>query len=108
MEVATDGVREGEVGCLFDEIHNLVEPTERLHTDVQAGPQRGRMPERRGRSRTFGPPLSSEGRVSRMPANAGIGMYRLGLGGAWIAERRGRTARTSEKNSECVCRYLEI
>jgi hypothetical protein len=28
---------EGEVGCLFDEIGNLVEPTERLHMDVQAG-----------------------------------------------------------------------
>jgi TonB family protein len=28
---------EGKVGCLFDEIGNLVEPTERLHMDVQAG-----------------------------------------------------------------------
>src|ERR1700722_11695714 len=36
-------VREGMVGCLFDEIQNLVEPTERLHTDVPAGPQRGRV-----------------------------------------------------------------
>jgi hypothetical protein len=35
-------VREGEIGCLFDEIQNLVEPIERLHMDVQAGPQRGR------------------------------------------------------------------
>lgn len=39
-----------EDGCLFDEISNLVEPTERLHMDVQAGPQRGRRPERRGQS----------------------------------------------------------
>jgi hypothetical protein len=48
---AAEGSRnggEGEVGCLFDEIQNLVEPTERPHTDVRAGPQRGRMPERRG------------------------------------------------------------
>jgi hypothetical protein len=59
QEVATDGVREasrshafdspspgehmGEGGCIFDEIGNLVEPTERLHMDVQAGPQRSRM-----------------------------------------------------------------
>jgi hypothetical protein len=72
MEVATDGVRKGEVGCLFDEIQNLVEPTERLHTDVQAGPQRGRMPERRGRSHA-GPrtasdsPSSGEGRTPEWP-----------------------------------------
>ena len=32
----------GEVGCLFDEIGNLVEPTERRHKEVPAGPQRGR------------------------------------------------------------------
>ena len=36
------------VGCLSDEIQNLLGPTERLHTDVQSGPQRGRMPERCG------------------------------------------------------------
>jgi hypothetical protein len=28
---------EGEAGCLFDEIGNLVEPTKRLHMEVQAG-----------------------------------------------------------------------
>jgi hypothetical protein len=33
MDVATDGVREGEIGCLFDEIQNLVEPIERLDTE---------------------------------------------------------------------------
>jgi hypothetical protein len=38
--MATDGVREGESGCLFDEIQNLVEPIERRYTDVSAGPQR--------------------------------------------------------------------
>jgi hypothetical protein len=32
----------GEVGCLFDEIGNLVEPTERRHKEVPAGPQRSR------------------------------------------------------------------
>jgi hypothetical protein len=42
MDVATDEVREGEGGCLFDEIQYLLEPTERLHMDVQAGPQLGR------------------------------------------------------------------
>jgi hypothetical protein len=31
----------GEGGCLFDEIGNLVEPTERPYMDVPAGPQRG-------------------------------------------------------------------
>jgi len=31
----------GEVGCLFDEIGNLVDPTERRYMDVPAGPQRG-------------------------------------------------------------------
>jgi hypothetical protein len=28
---------EGEIGCLFDEIQNLVEPIERPHKDVRAG-----------------------------------------------------------------------
>ena len=52
-DVATDGVRKasrarapdspspgegmGEGGCLFDEISNLVEPTERRYRDVPAG-----------------------------------------------------------------------
>ena len=27
----------GEVGCIFDEISNLVEPNERTHTEVRAG-----------------------------------------------------------------------
>jgi hypothetical protein len=30
----------GEDGCLFDEMGNLVEPTERRYMDVPAGPQR--------------------------------------------------------------------
>lgn len=30
----------------FDEIQDLVEPTERPHMDVRAGPQRDKMPER--------------------------------------------------------------
>jgi hypothetical protein len=34
MDVETDGVRKGEIGCLFDEIQNLVEPIERLDTEV--------------------------------------------------------------------------
>jgi hypothetical protein len=32
-----DELPEGEGGCLFDEISNLVEPTERLPRDGQAG-----------------------------------------------------------------------
>jgi hypothetical protein len=44
---ATDEVR-GEGGCFFDEIQDLFEPTERRDMDASAGPQRGRMPERRG------------------------------------------------------------
>jgi hypothetical protein len=62
MEVTTDGVRKGEGGCLFDEIQDLVEPTERLHMDVRAGPQRGRMPERRGWSHASNSPTPGEGR----------------------------------------------
>jgi hypothetical protein len=31
---------EGEGGCLFDEIGNLVDPTERLHMDGQDEPKR--------------------------------------------------------------------
>jgi hypothetical protein len=33
------GVWKGEIGCLFDEIQNLVEPIERPRMDVRAGPQ---------------------------------------------------------------------
>jgi hypothetical protein len=44
----------GAGGCLFDEIGNLVEPTERQCMDALAGPQRGRMPERCG---TNGPAI---------------------------------------------------
>jgi len=40
LEIAQAEIWEGEAGCLFDEIGNLVEPTERLPMDVQAGPQR--------------------------------------------------------------------
>jgi hypothetical protein len=79
QDVATDGVREatqshasespspgedtGEVGCLFDEIGNLVEPTERPDMDVPAGPQRGMdaeasRPERPGHRRTAMPMMS--------------------------------------------------
>jgi hypothetical protein len=50
-------VREGEVGCLLDEIQNLVGPTERRTMDGPAGPQRGRMPVRRGRARAPDSPV---------------------------------------------------
>jgi hypothetical protein len=35
-------IREGEIGCVFDEIQNLVEPIERRYMDGSAGRQRGR------------------------------------------------------------------
>ena len=69
MDTATESsassarVREGEIGCVFDEIQNLVEPIERLHMDVQAGPQRGRTPERRDRARAPDSPPPGEGEV---------------------------------------------
>jgi hypothetical protein len=40
-DVATDEVRKGEIGCVFDEMQNLVEPIERRYMDVSAGPHRG-------------------------------------------------------------------
>jgi hypothetical protein len=58
-------IRKGEIGWLFDEIQNLVEPIERRTMDGPAGPQRRQEPKRCGRSRASGPPWSSEGRVSR-------------------------------------------
>jgi hypothetical protein len=80
---ATPEIRKGEAGCLFDEIRNLVEPAERLHMSkprcgerpdkdiwaslrtklgeaVQAGPQRGRTPERCGRARSLNSPVPGE------------------------------------------------
>ena len=72
-EVATDRwsasteIRKGEGGCLFDEIGNLVEPTERPHMDVRAGPQRGRMPERSGQSHASNSPKPGEGRKPEQP-----------------------------------------
>jgi hypothetical protein len=60
-------VREGEGGWVFDEIQNLVEPTERLHRDVQPGPQRGRMPERRGQSHASDSRLPGEGTMPERP-----------------------------------------
>jgi hypothetical protein len=56
-----------EVGCLFDEIQDLVEPTERRTMDSPAGPQRGRMPERRGRSRASDSPVPGECRTHEQP-----------------------------------------
>ena len=67
------GECKGEVGCIFDEISNLVEPNERPDTDVRAGLQRGRTPKRRStnspaRRRISAPPrqegLSKTGLVS--------------------------------------------
>ena len=39
----------GEIGCIFDEIQNLVEPIERRYMDVSAGPQPGRVSRMRRR-----------------------------------------------------------
>ena len=66
-DVATDRVREGEIGCVFDEIKNLVEPIERRAMEGPAGPQRGRMPKRSGRSRASGSPSPGEGREPERP-----------------------------------------
>jgi hypothetical protein len=62
QEVATDEVREGESHC-----------DERRHTDVAAGPQRGTMPERRGRARAPASPVPGECRVRRMRRTHGHG-----------------------------------
>jgi hypothetical protein len=51
---------EGESGCLLDEIQNPVEPIERRTMDGPAGPQRGTMPERCGRSHAFDSPVPGE------------------------------------------------
>ena len=42
LEVVMNRVREAEVGCLFDEIQDLVKPIERPDMVGPAGPQRGR------------------------------------------------------------------
>jgi hypothetical protein len=52
-EVATDRQSaateiRGEIGGLFDEIQNLVEPIKRSQKELRAAPQQGRMPERGG------------------------------------------------------------
>jgi len=73
QEVATDEVREGEGGYLFDEMQDLVEPTERLHMDVQARPQRSRDAERRGRSHAFDSPVPGEHRGEAYTPNAATG-----------------------------------
>ena len=75
MDVATEEVHEGEIGCLFDEIQNLIVPIERRTMEGPAGPQPGKTPERSGRSRAFDSPVPGEGRVSRMPANVGTWRY---------------------------------
>jgi hypothetical protein len=61
---APPAVRKGEGGCFFDEIQDLVEATERLHMDVQAGPQRGRMPWR-PRSKSSLLPAEQDAEASR-------------------------------------------
>ncbi len=86
-------VREGEVGCLFDEIRNLVEPTERLHMDVQAGPQRGRMPKRCGRARASDSPVPGEGMGEPHAGERRHTDVAAGPQRSRTAKRRGRTAR---------------
>jgi hypothetical protein len=53
-------VREGEIGCLFDDILYLVEAIERPYMEVSAGPQQGQEPKRRGRSHAFESPMPGE------------------------------------------------
>jgi hypothetical protein len=86
QEVATDQVRKGEIGCLFVEIQNLVEPIERSHKDVGAGPQRGRIPERRGRAR------SPDSRMTRLGAGLCSMASHTEEAARCRAKRRGRAA----------------
>jgi hypothetical protein len=58
-------IRKGEIGWLFDEIQNLVEPIERRTMDGPAGPQRRQEPKRCGRSHAFGSPVPGEGTDTR-------------------------------------------
>ena len=54
-------VREAEIGCLFDEIQNLVEPIERLDTEsLGRAAAKPWMVKRCGRSHAFDSPLSGE------------------------------------------------
>jgi hypothetical protein len=53
-------------GCLFDEIQNLVEPTERREMDGSAGPQRGRSQSAAVRGHAYNSPMSGEGMDTRM------------------------------------------
>jgi hypothetical protein len=57
---ASTEIREGKVGCLFDEIGKFVEPTERLHMDVQAGCSEAVCRSVADRGHASGPPSSSE------------------------------------------------
>jgi hypothetical protein len=69
----TAGGREGEVGGFFDEIQNLVGPTEPRTRDSPAGPQRGRV-----------------SRMRRTPANGGAG---------WTAAEQDSAASRPERRS---------
>jgi len=113
--MATDGIREGEVRCLLDEIQDLVEPTERRTMDGPAGPQRGRMPERGGQSHASNSPSPGE---SMGEPHAGERHHRM----RWpdrhrstIAERSGRMARSDGEHApeqmrmaNELYRYLEM
>jgi hypothetical protein len=61
----------GEVGCLFDEMGNLVEPTERRYMDVPAGPQRGMTTTRSVVERLQGDPEGVRHEVPNNPKRSG-------------------------------------
>jgi hypothetical protein len=96
MDVATAEVRKGEGGWIFDEIQNLVEPIERRYMDVSAGPQRGRMPERSGRSHASNSPVPGAEElqlVMAVSADVRPGTSML------VASESARTARPDEEDS---------
>jgi hypothetical protein len=70
---AKDEIREGEIGCLLDEIGNLVERIERPQKELRAGPQQGRSRNVAVKVTPLTSRCRANTRVSRMPANAAIG-----------------------------------
>jgi hypothetical protein len=66
----TDEIRNGEIGCLVDEIQNLIEPIEHRYMDVSAGPQRRQKTKRSGRARARDSPVPGEHKGEAYTPNA--------------------------------------
>jgi TPR repeat protein len=81
-KVAMDGVRKSEIGCVFDEIQNLVEPIERRYIDLSAGPLRRQELTRSGWSHASNSPMpGAEELRSEQEVGAGV---RPGLFGSSV------------------------